>query len=900
MHASGKAAITPVAAAVSAALYPGYTAVAQEDGSTPATLEEIVVTARKRSESIQEIPATIQAISQESLAAMGAKAMEDYARFVPSVNVVTYGPGSSTVVFRGAITGPGYIGQSTSSVYLDEISITQTGSQPNIRAVDIARVEALSGPQGTLYGSDAQAGTMRILTNQPVLNQFEVVFDGEVRGGGESDPSYRGSLVFNLPLVEDTLAMRVVGYNDHDGGYIDNVFGRTADWHSPGDRSDPSNNKAPAGWGTLDNSASVEERWNDADIYGGRIHLLWDMNDSWATTLSYHHQTTESGAGNYYDPFVGERQVVRFHNEWREEEFNMGSFKIDGDMGFAQLVAAFSYFDRNTIGLDDITTYAHYWAAIYCHDSTTSSATRSLTRQPDGLLRAVLLGESRTPATSSGGRVTARARALTETSSAPTTRAMVLRPTTSGRPKSACRAQGDTFDWIVGAFFEESRDAWFAPFATPTLGGDGNTNLFQQSMAARYWEWYWSNYYGTPTTFPDSTSSWYSQSQTDWEQQAVFGELTWDFTDSLSLTVGGRYFERSNTQFYLVNHPGGVPGPDGIPVGEPDTAVPELRQERLANGGLPRGRKGEEEQFIPKVSLSWNMTDNAMFYGLYTRGKRQGGVNRSRGAPFFPNTYESDIMDNHEIGYKSTFAGGAGRFNVTGYYMLWQDYQLELVDPASATCINPVTGLPDQSIQIDGVCGQPWQNLIANAGEASITGLNVEVDYAFNDNWLVGFNYEWLDAKTETDQDLNPEAPGPELVSGLTLPLVPDAKGSFWLEYSQPINLFGGEDFFIRTQWSYQGSSVSVLEPRGFDDPNPQFHNPSYTIGDLRMGFVGEDWQFDVFINNLTDERAIFTSQNGLFEWGAAQLAEGREHHQTVFTNRPREAGIRFMKRWGG
>ena len=334
-----------------------------------ATLEEIVVTARKRAETIQEIPATVQAISQESLMAMGAKAMEDYARFVPSVNVVTYGPGSNTVVFRGAITGPGYIGQATSSVYLDNISVTQTGSQPNIRAVDIARVEALSGPQGTLYGSDAQAGTMRIITNQPQMNTFEAIFDGELRGGGSSDESYRGSLVFNLPLVEDKLAARVVGFKDHDGGYIDNVFGHTADWHGAGDRSDPSNNVAPAGWGTLNNSASVEERWNDADVYGGRIHLLWDINDSWSTTLSYHNQTTNSGAGNYYDPFVGDLQVVRFHNEWREEDFEMASLVVEGDMQFAQVVAAVSYFERSITGLDDITTYAHYWAAQYCHDS---------------------------------------------------------------------------------------------------------------------------------------------------------------------------------------------------------------------------------------------------------------------------------------------------------------------------------------------------------------------------------------------------------------------------------------------------------------------------------------------------------------------------------------------------
>ncbi|MEX2125568.1 MAG: TonB-dependent receptor plug domain-containing protein [Woeseia sp.] len=310
-------AVSPVAAAVTAALYPGHYAIAQDangeaDGAR--ALEEIVVTAPKRSESAQTIPSAIQAISQKSLAAMGAKGMEDYARFVPSINVVNYGPSSSTVVFRGAITGAGYLGQSTSSVYLDEISITQVGTQPNIRPVDIARVEALSGPQGTLYGSDAQAGTLRIITNQPLLNEFEAVFDGEVRAGSDSDASYRGSLVFNLPLVEDRLALRIAGYNDHDGGFIDNLFGHTADWYGL-----DGVNKAPAQWGTLDNADSVEERWNDADVFGGRLHVLWQMNDNWSTTLSYHHQTADSGADNYYEPFVGDLQVARFHDEWREE-----------------------------------------------------------------------------------------------------------------------------------------------------------------------------------------------------------------------------------------------------------------------------------------------------------------------------------------------------------------------------------------------------------------------------------------------------------------------------------------------------------------------------------------------------------------------------------------------------
>ena len=173
MEKQQKYVLKPIAGAVAAALSPGSGALAQETGDSDHALDEIIVTATKRVMSVQDIPASVQAITQETLAAMGARNMEDYARFVPSMNMVNYGSSNSMIVFRGATTGTSWLAQATSSVYLDEISITQTGSQPTIRTVDIARIEALSGPQGTLYGSDAQAGTMRMITNQPVMNEFE-------------------------------------------------------------------------------------------------------------------------------------------------------------------------------------------------------------------------------------------------------------------------------------------------------------------------------------------------------------------------------------------------------------------------------------------------------------------------------------------------------------------------------------------------------------------------------------------------------------------------------------------------------------------------------------------------------------------------------------------------------
>jgi outer membrane receptor protein involved in Fe transport len=364
METQARFALTSVAGAIAAALYPSLQAVAQDDADRGAVLEEIIVTATKREMSVQDIPATIQAITEESLKSMGAKSMEDYARFIPSVNVVNLTNGSSTVIFRGAINSASFIAQSTSSVYLDEMSVTNTGSQPEIRMVDIERVEALSGPQGTLYGSDAQAGTMRIVTNKPVMNEFEVKFDAELRSGSDSEESYRGSLTVNIPLVEDRLALRLVGFSDRDGGFIDNVFG-----HTPDTLALRNYISYPAEWGSLDNADAVEKDWNDSEVYGGRAALRWEMNDNWAVTLSTAHQVTDSGASNDYDPFVGDLQTIRFHDEYRYDEFNIHSLVLEADLGFAQLVSATGYYDRDIRQLWDTTVYGHYWTAQYCQDS---------------------------------------------------------------------------------------------------------------------------------------------------------------------------------------------------------------------------------------------------------------------------------------------------------------------------------------------------------------------------------------------------------------------------------------------------------------------------------------------------------------------------------------------------
>jgi outer membrane receptor protein involved in Fe transport len=249
-------------------------------------------------------------------------------------------------------------------------------------------------------------------------------------------------------------------------------------------------------------------------------------------------------------------------------------------------------------------------------------------------------------------------------------------------------------------------------------------------------------------------------------------------------------------------------------------------------------------------------------------------------------------MDNLEFGYRSTFGDGRGRFNVTAYHMQWTDYQLEIVDPASDPCADPSESIP-------GECGQPWQNVVTNAGEAHITGANVELDYAINERWTFGANAEFTEAETDTSADLNGNGEL-DLVAGLRLPLTPKFKGAAWLGYAKEMSWFGGSEGFMRFQVSHTGERVNILEPDSPEDsPNPQLTNAAYTIADISAGIRGEDWQVSIFVNNLTDERAVYTIGSGIMEWGMASAADGRDHVQRIYTNRPLEAGVRFTKSWG-
>ncbi len=229
-------------------------------------------------------------------------------------------------------------------------------------------------------------------------------------------------------------------------------------------------------------------------------------------------------------------------------------------------------------------------------------------------------------------------------------------------------------------------------------------------------------------------------------------------------------------------------------------------------------------------------------------------------------------MDNYEIGYRSTFGGGRGRFNITAFNMVWTDYQLQLTDPSIVPC--PGGG------SIPGVCGQPWQAIITNAGEAHISGFNLELDYAVNDSWVVGMNLQQIEAETDTTADLTGNGED-DLVAGLRLPLTPETKLAAWADFTTPSRFMGSEEAFLRFQVSYTGDSMNQLEPSDLNSPNPQLTNESYAIADIRGGWRGDSWEVSLFVNNVTDERATYTYETGTMLWAAASAQDGRDHWQS-------------------
>jgi iron complex outermembrane receptor protein len=318
-------------------------ALAQQAPPAANTLEEITVTATRREETLQSVPLAVQAITNERIEALHIQNFNDYAKFLPSVSFQTAGPGYARVLIRGisADHDPNHSGpQPTVGTYLDDQPITTIQGAIDLHLYDIARIEALAGPQGTLYGASSESGTVRIITNKPDPSAFQAAYDVQGSYMAHGGPGGTVEGFVNMPL-SDRAAVRLVGWDEHTSGFIDNV---------------PATRTYAVG-GTINNSTLAKKHYNDVDVYGGRAALRVDMNDSWTITPVLMAQETKTTGVFGFDPAVGDLQVKRFHPDSTDDHFVDAALTIEGKVSDFDITYTGAFLKRQNNTQSDYSDY---------------------------------------------------------------------------------------------------------------------------------------------------------------------------------------------------------------------------------------------------------------------------------------------------------------------------------------------------------------------------------------------------------------------------------------------------------------------------------------------------------------------------------------------------------------
>jgi iron complex outermembrane receptor protein len=345
---TGSAALSAAISAVLAMAAGAASAQEAGEAGEPVGLEEIIVTATKRAESLQNISESISAFDSGAIAMRGLQQIDDVAKYIPGLSLAQREPAGTTIVFRGvASSGIEFGGVSSSALYLDEQPITQSGRNPDPRFIDIERIEALRGPQGTLYGASSQSGTLRVITHKPDPAAFDAWAEAQVTDTKDGSTGYDASAMVNLPLG-DRLALRLVGFSSKDAGFIDNVLSESQG-------------------GSFDNSDVVEEDVNDIETNGARAALRLDITENVDATLGLVFQDVHADGHSDITPGRGDLNQVRFEEESLDDKWYQAALTVNASMNFADLVVAASYFDRKFAYEADASDYEFQFnqSAIY-------------------------------------------------------------------------------------------------------------------------------------------------------------------------------------------------------------------------------------------------------------------------------------------------------------------------------------------------------------------------------------------------------------------------------------------------------------------------------------------------------------------------------------------------------
>ncbi|MEP6786253.1 MAG: TonB-dependent receptor [Sphingomonadales bacterium] len=650
---------------------------APASAQTPApadTDDEIIVTAQKREESLQNVPISIQAIGTKKLDQLNVASFNDYAALLPSVSFQAGTPGATQVYMRGiASGGDGNHSGSLPAVgiYLDEQPVTTIDGALDVHIYDIARIESLSGPQGTLYGASSEAGTIRIITNKPSTAGFEGRVDGEVNIVNKGGVGGKLEGMVNLPLSEKA-AVRIVGWYQHEAGYIDNV---------PGSRSfiiPTGTVLAPGYTGTVTNAGQVGSDINRVDVAGGRAALKLDFDENWTATATVIGQEMRTKGRFSVDNRLGDLQVQTFFPESSRDRFIQGALTIQGKVGNWDLTYAGAYLDRKTHAESDYTDYAEAYDALYASSGG--------------------LAGYQSFVNNAGQTIDPRQRIIGDDHFTKISQELRVASPVENR-----------FRVVAGLFFQRQTHLIKQDYQVANLATS-------QSVP------------GYPGTL------WLTLQDRVDRDYAMFGEASFDILPTLTFTAGGRAYIYDNT---LEGFNGfGSPNPTGGSSGvgrcfrdaggnlvAPTVAggpCPNIGTQLLTASGaktttiLPASATGQG--FTHKLNLTWKPNSDLLFYGTWSRGFRPGGINRRPGLP----PYGADFLTNYEVGFKTTWLGGKLRFNGAVYQQEWKQFQFSFLGLNSLTQIQ---NGPDARIK----------GVEADVNYTPVTGLNLTVTGAYTD-----------------------------------------------------------------------------------------------------------------------------------------------------------------------
>jgi iron complex outermembrane recepter protein len=645
---------------------------------------EIIVSANRREENFQDVPITIQTMTGDQLNQLGVTTFNDLLKYTPNVTYSGNGPGTGNIFMRGlGSVGTGNQGQSTTAafpnvaLYLDEQAMQFPARNIDVYFVDMERIEILEGPQGTLFGGSAQAGAIRYITNKPKLDAVSAEFNagwGITAAGGDQNSMLNG--VLNVPLIPETLAVRAVVFSDHHGGYLSNVPGTIGYL--------PNSPQVLAGVNPIANNANLlQTNTNPVDYEGARLSALYRINDDWNVLLQQNYQNMRADGYFYADPEASDGQslapyqIVAFTPAYNKDRYESTAWTLNGKIDDLSLVYTGSYMVRHIEAQQDYSNYLRsvvgsYYGCIgpgagyFNPGNFPSLATHKLQcYAPVGSWNDIVTNDH----TSHELRVSTNAESRIRSLFGVHWEKFVI---------------NDNMNWNYLTIPQCNP----ANLAVARAGGADCLSAVGPVPGT---------YASDPSLRVNQNDAVGLDEQRGYKQLAEFVSVDVDLIPKvLTVTGGTRHYEydefEHGSEFYtettsnglILDHANGV-----------CTNTPGLC-------GFPINLGKSESGYRSRANLTWHITPDIMAYYTFSQGYRPGGFNRtntmngvvhlSAEAPYTagdfttfqyerPAGYNSDNLTNNEIGLKTEFFDHRALFDVSAYYMHWNNVQLSLFDP---------------------------------------------------------------------------------------------------------------------------------------------------------------------------------------------------------------------------